>query len=97
MLRAAIICPDQDLGQALERALLATRVATVVLNLNRYPDAVELERLLPERSVEAVLLSYESPQRFAAVASLLEKKAAGTPMALSRSHRLACTGVRRAN
>ncbi len=81
MLRAAIICPDQDLGQALERALLATRVATVVLNLNRYPDAVELERLLPERSVEAVLLSYESPQRFAAVASLLEKKAAGTPMA----------------
>ncbi len=81
MLRAAVICPDPELAQSLEKALLESRVAAVVLSLNRYPDAVELERLLAERSVEAVFLSYESPQRFAVVASFLEKKAAGLPMA----------------
>ncbi|MGB9604739.1 MAG: hypothetical protein ACP5U2_00375 [Bryobacteraceae bacterium] len=80
MLRVAIICPDQEMGPALERAILDSRMAGVVLHLNRYPDAVELERLLAERTVEAVFLSYESPQRFQVVASLLEKKAAGTPM-----------------
>ncbi len=80
MLRVAIICPDQEMGAALERALLESRVAAVVLHLNRYPDAVELERLVAERTVEAVFLSYESPQRFATVASFLEKKAAGVPM-----------------
>ncbi|MCS7314631.1 MAG: hypothetical protein RMI94_06005 [Bryobacterales bacterium] len=80
MLRVAIICPDQEMGAALERALLDSRVAGVVLHLNRYPDAVELERLLAERTVEAVFLSYESPQRFATVAAFLEKKAPGLPM-----------------
>lgn len=81
MLRAAIICPDQDLGNQLERALLESRVSAVVLNINRYPDAVELERLLAERSCEAIFLSYESPQRFGVVTSILEKKAAGLPIA----------------
>jgi pilus assembly protein CpaE len=80
MLRVAIICPDQEVGAALERALLESRMAAVVLHLNRYPDAVELERLLTERTVEAVFLSYESPQRFSVVASFLEKKASGIPM-----------------
>jgi len=80
MLRVAIICPDQEVGAALERALLDSRMAAVVLHLNRYPDAVELERLLTERTVEAVFLSYESPQRFSVVASFLEKKASGIPM-----------------
>jgi pilus assembly protein CpaE len=81
MLRVAIICPDQEIAAALERALLDSRMAGVVLHLNRYPDAVELERLLAERTVEAVFLSYESPQRFSVVASFLEKKAAGLPVA----------------
>lgn len=81
MLRVAVISPDPELGQLLERSLLETRVAAVVLNLNRYPDAVELERLLAERSIEAVFLSYEFPQRFALVASMLEKQASGLPMA----------------
>lgn len=81
MLRAAIVCPDQELARQLEQGLLETRVAAVVATLHRYPDAVELERLLAERGVEAVFLSYESPQRFAVVASFLEKKAAGLPMA----------------
>lgn len=81
MLRVAIVCPDQELASRLERAVLETRVAAVVLNLNRYPDAVELERLLAAHTVEAVLLSYESPQRFAVVANWLEKKGSGLPMA----------------
>lgn len=81
MLRVAIISPDQQLGASLERALVETRVAAVVANLSHYPDAVELEQLLVERGVEAVMLSYESPHRFAAAASYLEKKASGLPIA----------------
>jgi len=81
MLRVALILPDQRLAGELERAVLGTRAAVVAANLDHYPDAAELERLLVERGVEAVLLSYESPHRFATVASWLEKKAAGMPMA----------------
>ncbi len=80
MLRAAIICPDQDLASSLEKALLETRVVGVILNLNRYPDAVELEKLIAERGVEAVFLSFESPHQFTGVASVLGTKAAGVPI-----------------
>jgi len=81
MLRAAIICPDQELGQRLEKALLESRAAGVAVNVSSYPDAVELDRILTASAAEAVFLSYESPQRFAVVAKWLEKRGAGIPVA----------------
>jgi len=86
MLRILVICPDQAIGASLERTLLETRNAAVVLNLNVYPDPVELDALISERSAEVVFLSFDSPSQAAALATVLEKRASRVPVvAVSRA------------
>ncbi len=80
MLRGVLICPDQELGSALERALLESRCVAVLAALHRYPDAAELERLVSERRAEVVFVSFESPHQFSRVAAVLESKLAGLPI-----------------
>jgi pilus assembly protein CpaE len=78
MLRAAIICPDQELLAELKDALAETHRVGVVRIVDRYLEGVELIRFLRAAAPEIVFLSVESRQKAVDVALRIEAQAPGT-------------------
>jgi pilus assembly protein CpaE len=79
MLRGVIICPDEDLGIALERALSESRAVSAV-RTRSYPSALDLEVMLREYDPQVVFLSLESAAQSLNLAVSLEQKAPGVPV-----------------
>lgn len=78
MLRGVIICPDQELSNKLQGALLDSRLVGVVRKLDHYPNMVDLVRFLRASAPEVVFLSVESRQTAADLAERIEAQAPGT-------------------
>lgn len=76
MLRGVVICPDEDLGAALEQALAESRSVSVV-RTRSYPSAPDLELLLRAHDPQVVFLSLESTSESLRVASSLEHSGPG--------------------
>ena len=76
MLRGVIVCPDEDLGAGLERALTESQSVSVV-RTRSYPSALDLEVVLREYDPQVVFLSLESVSQSLSVVSSLEQKAPG--------------------
>lgn len=79
MLRGVIICPDEDLGAEVERALAESRLVSVV-RTRSYPSTPELEVMLREYDPQVVFVSMESAAQLLSVTSSLEHKAPGVPV-----------------
>ncbi|PYT12686.1 MAG: hypothetical protein DMG59_22740, partial [Acidobacteria bacterium] len=77
MLTAIVICPDEEIGHRLETALEATGVVSVERTLNRYPNAVDLVRIMRAHTPEVVFLSFESVEQAHELVKLLEAEADG--------------------
>ena len=60
MLRAALICPDQDLGDRLLTAFETLRQLTFVRRVDHYPTRGDMSRMLHASAPELVFLSMES-------------------------------------
>ncbi|MGH9661199.1 MAG: hypothetical protein ACRD96_21810, partial [Bryobacteraceae bacterium] len=60
MLRAVIICPDPELGDKLQSALLASHRLGVMRRLETYPNELELKRILRASAPQVVFLSIAS-------------------------------------
>lgn len=78
MLRGAIICPDQDLADGLEKALHAVRGVGIVRRLETYPTALNLVRFLRASAPQIIFLSIESRQAALDSARSIEGSAPGT-------------------
>lgn len=63
MIRTAIICPDSDLRQGIEKSLAEVRSLFVTRRLSHYPDEAELTRFFQASGSELVFLSMEAPER----------------------------------
>jgi len=79
MMRSVIVCPDEDLGAALEQALAESRSVSVV-RTRSYPSALDLEVVLHEYDPQVVFLSLESVAQSLSVVSSLEQKAPRVPV-----------------
>lgn len=77
MLTAIVICPDEEIGHRLETALEATGVVSVERTLNRYPNAVDLVRIMRAHTPEVVFLSFEAVEQAHELVKLLEAEADG--------------------
>ena len=78
MLRGVIICPDQDLGDRLQTALLSTHKVLVARRLDTYPNAEELVRFLRASAPQVIFLSVESRHEALEAARGVEATAPGT-------------------
>jgi pilus assembly protein CpaE len=63
MIRTAIVCPDSDLRQGIEKILAEVRSLFVTRRLSHYPDGAELTRFFQASGAELVFLSMEAPER----------------------------------
>jgi pilus assembly protein CpaE len=77
VLRAIVICPDQELSERLEAAVLATGDVTVGRVFDRYPTAVDLVRALRAHAPVVIFLSFESLEHAQEVVRFLEAEAEG--------------------
>jgi len=77
MLRGLIICPNAEMAEQLEMALVATNGVTVVSRLQRYPNGIELTRLLRATGPQVVFLSAESPSKAVEAAKTIERATQG--------------------
>ena len=77
MLRGLIICPNAEMAEKLEMALVATNGVTVVNRLQRYPNGIELTRLLRATGPQVVFLSAESPSKAVEAAKTIESATQG--------------------
>jgi pilus assembly protein CpaE len=77
VLRAIVICPDQDLSDRLEAAVLATGDVIVGRVFDRYPVAIDLVRALRAHAPEVVFLSFEALDHAQEVVKFLEAEAEG--------------------
>jgi len=77
VLRAIIICPDQELSERLEAAVQATGEVTVQRIVDRYPIAIDLVRALRAHAPEVIFLSFEDVDKAQEVAKFLETEADG--------------------
>ncbi len=80
MLRAVIICPDQELGDRLQAGLLETHRVGIVRRLDRYPNMVDLVRFLRAAAPQLVFLGVETRQEALAVTERILAHAPGTQM-----------------
>jgi pilus assembly protein CpaE len=78
MLRAAIICPDQNLGDQLEKILAEVGGVEIVRRLDHYPNSTELVRVIRATAPQIVFVSADAPERTAEVAVGTESFAPGT-------------------
>lgn len=86
MLRGVIICPDHELGDRLENALISSRRIAVTRRLETYPRAAEMSRFLRGAGPEVVFLGVEARLQALEAARLIEQEAPGTQLvALSRT------------
>ncbi len=86
MLRAIVICPDQELSERLEASLQATGEVSVQRVLDRYPIAVDLVRALRAHAPEVVFLSFEQVDKAQEVAKFLETEADGIQIVAIHRH-----------
>jgi pilus assembly protein CpaE len=63
MIRTAIVCPDSDLREGIEKILPEVRSLFVTRRLSHYPDEAELTRFFRVSGSELVFLSMEAPER----------------------------------
>lgn len=85
MLRAAIICPDQELTGHLDQALVQLGRVAVVRVVDHYPDAVELGRLLRASAPQILFVSTEAMARLIDMVKSVETQAPGIQIiAISR-------------
>src|SRR5262245_35099403 len=77
MLRAIAICPDQQLTNRLEDQLQQTGSVTVVRNLDRYPTAIDLTRVLRANSPHIAFISIESLPKAIEVSNIIESTIPG--------------------
>ncbi len=78
MLRGALICPDQELGDQLAAALLESHKVGLVRRLEAYPNPVDLSRFIRAAAPEVVFISIETRQQALDTAKLIEDQARGT-------------------
>jgi pilus assembly protein CpaE len=78
MLRAAVICPNRELGDQLVTALLDSHRVGIVRRLDTYPSAIEIARFMRATAPEVVFLSIETKETAFDILSRIEKLAAGT-------------------
>jgi pilus assembly protein CpaE len=86
VLRAIVICPDQDLSERLEAAVQATGEVTVQRVLDRYPVAIDMVRALRAHAPEVVFLSFEDVDKAQEVAKFLETEADGIQIVAIHRH-----------
>jgi len=86
VLRAIVICPDQELSERLEAAVQATGEVTVQRVLDRYPIAIDLVRALRAHAPEVVFLSFEEVEKAQEVAKFLETEADGIQIVAIHRH-----------
>jgi pilus assembly protein CpaE len=63
MIRTAIVCPDSDLRQGIEKILAEIRSLFVTRRLSHYPNEADLTRFIQASGSELVFLSMEAPER----------------------------------
>lgn len=73
MLRIAVIAPDQELSQYLQRTLNETGAVTIVRTIMAYPNPIDLARMLRSHAPQAVFLSVDSPREATDIASQIEQ------------------------
>ena len=78
MLRAVIICPDNELTADLQEALQRTRRIGILRTLDGYPGDLDLIRFLRATAPEVVFLGLGMPRQALAVAASIEAQAPGT-------------------
>jgi pilus assembly protein CpaE len=78
VLKAVVICPDQELSARLQEAVAETRSTVIVRTLDRYPNMVDLVRFLRASAPDVVFLSMESREQAMELAVRIEANAAGT-------------------
>jgi pilus assembly protein CpaE len=86
VLRAIVICPDQELAERLEAAVQATGDVTIQRVLDRYPIAIDLMRALRAHAPEVVFLSFEDVDKAQEVAKYLETEADGIQIVAIHRH-----------
>ena len=101
MLRGLMICPDSTLAGSLQEVLQETRQVDVVRDLDRYPENLELLRVLRAHTPEVLLISTEQVDKALAAVHLVEEHMPGLPIVAVSSHadasvliQLVRTGVR---
>ncbi len=80
MLRAILICPDQELGNSLEEKLLEIGQVGIARRLDRYPTNLEMVRLIRALAPHVVFLSIESMSKAFDVLGAIEANAPGIQM-----------------
>ena len=85
MLRGIIICPDVDLNERLESVLHEIGVVSVTRTLERYPNVLELLRIVRAHAPQVIFVSTESTAKAMEVAREVEKSVPGVQIvAISR-------------
>lgn len=86
LLRGLVICPEPDLSARFDEALAEVRVVKVVRELNRYPDELELMRLVRASAPQVIFLSIETLPKAMEVIGIISREAPGMQIAaLSRA------------
>jgi pilus assembly protein CpaE len=78
MLRAAIICPDQNLTEQLKKILAEVGGVEMVRELDHYPNNTELVRVIRATAPQLIFVSASAPERIAEMAAGVEAFASGT-------------------
>jgi pilus assembly protein CpaE len=85
MLRGIIICPDIDLNERLETILTEIGVVSITRTLERFPNALELLRVIRAHAPQVIFVSTESTAKAIEVAKEVEKSVPGVQIvAMSR-------------
>ena len=77
MLRAIVICPDNEVNGRLESTLSELGIVTVTRVMDHYPNALELLRFLRAHAPQVVFLSTQSMQKATEVVREIEKNTPG--------------------
>lgn len=86
MLRAVTICPDPELLEVLARSLTTTGRVQILRELDRYPEEVDLVRLIRAHAPDALFVSVEKLDEAMRIYRLMERHSFDLPIvAVSRS------------
>lgn len=86
MRRGIIICPDEDLGRRLQKALEEAGSVGIARLLDHYPTEAELTRSIRAHAPNVLFVSVESMSEVADLAKLVESNSPGVQIvAISRS------------
>jgi pilus assembly protein CpaE len=85
MLRGIIICPDVDLNERLEAILTEIGIVSITRTLERYPNALEMLRVIRAHAPQVIFVSTESTAKAMEIAHEVEKNVPGVQIvAMSR-------------